>query len=138
MAGRRGNGEGTVYQLPDGRWRGQATIAGKRAGVYGATRKEAQTKLRQLIGDADRGLLPPTERLTLAQHIERWLEDVVKRTRRPRTLENYRDMALYYAELSSGSIDHDRAGRYAPRIETCRARMSDVLVSRRAPGGLAA
>lgn len=93
MAGRRGNGEGTVYQLPDGRWRGQATIAGKRAGVYGATRKEAQTKLRQLIGDADRGLLPPTERLTLAQHIERWLEDVVKRTRRPRTLENYRDMA---------------------------------------------
>lgn len=46
MAGRRGNGEGSVYQRPDGTWRAQALIDGKRHSVSGKTRKEAQTRLR--------------------------------------------------------------------------------------------
>ena len=96
MSTRRGNGEGTIYQLPDGRWRAQATIAGKRTGVYGRTRREAQQKLRQLLGAAERGLLPPAEKLTLARHVERWLEDVVRHTRKPRTYRSYSDSARLY------------------------------------------
>jgi len=93
MAGRRGNGEGSVYQRTDGSWRGQALIAGRRHSVTGKTRKEAQTKLRQLLGEADRGLLPPIEQLTLGQHIERWLVDRVKPSVRSRTHNGYSDIA---------------------------------------------
>lgn len=60
---RLGNGEGSIYQLADGCRRAQATIMGKRAGVYGKTRKEAQTKLQQVLGDADRVLLSPAEKV---------------------------------------------------------------------------
>ena len=104
MAGRRGNGEGTIYQLADGRWRGQATIAGKRAGVYGATRKEAQTKLRQLIGEADRGILPVVERATVGEYMTRWLVDEVRHTRKARTYDSYSDAARLYIVPTIGAI----------------------------------
>lgn len=103
-AGRRGNGEGTVYQLPDGRWRAQATINGRRVGVYGKTRKEAQTRLRQMLGDADKGLLPPAEKVTLGQHADRWLEDVVRHTRKPRTYQSYRDAFRLYILPTLGRV----------------------------------
>ncbi len=103
-AGRRGNGEGTVYQLADGRWRYQATIAGRRVGGYAKTRKEAQTNLRQLHGDADRGLLPPAERVTVAQHFARWLADEVKHTRKPRTYDSYSDTARLYILPALGHL----------------------------------
>ena len=104
MAGRRGNGEGTIYDLPDGRWRYQATIGGRRAGGYAKTRKEAQTKLRGLHGDADRGLMPPVERVTLSQHLGRWLEDEVKHTRKPRTYDSYSDAARLYLIPTLGAV----------------------------------
>ncbi len=104
MAGRRGNGEGTVYQLADGRWRYQATIAGRRCGGYAKTRKDAQTKLRQLHGDADRGLLPPVGKVSLAQHMERWLCDEVKHTRKSRTYDSYADAARLHILSTLGTL----------------------------------
>lgn len=104
MAGRRGNGEGTVYQLADGRWRYQATIAGRRCGGYARTRKEAQTKLRGLHGDADRGLLPAPEKATVAGLMARWLDNVVKHTRRPRTFQSYRDEARRHILPTLGAM----------------------------------
>lgn len=93
MGGKRGNGEGSIHQLPNGKWRAQATIDGRRVGVVSKTNKEAQEQLRKILGDADRGLLPPVEKLTLATHVERWLDDVVKPSVRPRTTKGYRDIA---------------------------------------------
>lgn len=86
----RRKGEGTVYKRErDGIWIGQATIAGKRRTVTGRTSREVWTTLRQLLAEADKGVLPPTERLTLGQLIERWLSDVVKHTTKPRTHQEY-------------------------------------------------
>ncbi|HEY8601215.1 MAG TPA: tyrosine-type recombinase/integrase [Thermomicrobiales bacterium] len=96
MAGRRGNGEGSIYQRADGTWRAQALLNGKRHGVSAKTRREAQTKLRQLLGEAERGILPPAEKITLNDHIERWLETVVRHSVRPRTLKSYRDLTRLY------------------------------------------
>ena len=96
MAGRRGNGEGSIYQLPDGRWRAQATINRKRTGVYGKTRREVQLKLRHLLGDAERGVIPPTEKVTLGQHLGRWLDEVVRHSVRPNTLRSYRHLTRLY------------------------------------------
>ncbi len=125
MAGRRGNGEGTVYQLADGRWRYQATIAGRRVGGYGKTRKEAQTKLRQLHGDADKGLMPSAEKVTVAQHIERWLESEVKHTRKFRTYDSYSDSARLYIIPALGrlKLTHLQPGHvqqlYGDLLVTC-------------------
>jgi integrase len=52
--GRRGNGEGSVYQLPDGRWRGSIFLGyrdGKphRKYVTRRTRGEAAAEIRRLI-----------------------------------------------------------------------------------------
>jgi integrase len=103
-SGRRGNGEGSIYQRDDGTWRGQALIAGKRHSVSGKTRKEVQTKLRQLQGDADHGLLAPSEKVTVAQHFERWLRDEVKHTRKPRTFDSYSDSARLYILPLVGTV----------------------------------
>ena len=104
MGTRRGNGEGTIYQLPDGRWRGQVLIAGRRHSASGRTRKEVQTKLRQLLGDVDRGLLPPAEKATLAQHMARWLEDEVRHTRRPSTHRRYADASRLHILPTLGQV----------------------------------
>ena len=105
MAGRkRANGEGTLQQLPSGSWRAQATINGERVGVTGKTNKEAQEKLRRRGADADRGLLPPAEQLTLAAHIERWLADVVGPTVRPSTVKGYRTVARLYILPTLGKL----------------------------------
>lgn len=104
MARKRANGEGSFQQLPSGSWRAQATINGRRVSVTGKTNKEAQGKLRKLLADADRGLQPPTEHPTVAQHLDRWLADVVEHSRRPRTVRNYRDTARLYIVPNLGLV----------------------------------
>ncbi len=104
MAGKRGNGEGSIHQLPSGKWRAQATINGQRAGVVAKTHKEAQEQLRKLLSDADKGLMPPAERLTLAVHIERWLADVVAHSVRTSTRKNYGDLTRLYVLPTLGRV----------------------------------
>lgn len=49
MAKKRGNGEGTLYQRKNGSWCSQATVGGKRITVYGKTKTETRTKLREKL-----------------------------------------------------------------------------------------
>ena len=73
---RRGRGEGSIYQRADGLWVASASAGynakGKRdrKTAYGKTKREAQAKLRTLLDDTSDGNV---ERLTVAQHITRWL-----------------------------------------------------------------
>ena len=57
--GKRGRGEGTIYQRPDGTWAGQITVAydpitkkQDRRTVYGATQAEVREKLDQAKKEA--------------------------------------------------------------------------------------
>jgi len=93
VAGKKANGEGAIAQLENGRWRVRVMIDGKRHSANTATRKEAQAKYREFHGNADKGLLPASEKLTLSQHIERWLSDVVQPSVRSRTHKGYSDVA---------------------------------------------
>lgn len=104
MAGKRGHGEGSVYRRDDGRWCGQVVIGGKRRYVYGKTRREAQTALRRLMAEADQGLLPAPERVTLRTYLERWLEDVVKTGVRQRTYDSYRELTRLYVLPKLGDV----------------------------------
>ncbi len=87
--GRRGNGEGSVRKRKDGRWEGRYSVqtpdGPKQKTVYGKTRKEVAEKLTEAMAGRDKGLVLDAGKLTVAEHLERWLEDVVKPSAAHRT-----------------------------------------------------
>ena len=92
--GKRGNGEGTVYQRADGRWEGAAVVpvaGGGRARrrVYGRTRQETSAKLTALLRQAEQGIAAPVAGQTVAGYLAGWLADTAKRHLRPPTYETY-------------------------------------------------
>jgi integrase len=92
-SGRRGNQEGSITQLSDGRWQARLTLeGGKRKAYYGKTRGEVQQKLTAALRDRDRGLpMAVDERQTLTQYVANWLA-TVKPTVRPRTWKRYAEL----------------------------------------------
>src|SRR5215207_778721 len=78
---KRGHGEGGIYQLADGRWRGEIMVGRKADGkrdvrvLYGKTRGECQEKLDDLKRRRDLGLLADAgkDRDSLADYLDRWL-----------------------------------------------------------------
>ena len=89
MAKRRGNGEGSIRKRKDGRWEGRYTAhtpEGRRQKtVYGVTRKEVAEKLTEAMADRNKGLVFDAGKFTVGDHLERWLEDVVKPSASHRT-----------------------------------------------------
>jgi integrase len=77
-SGKRGNGEGSVTQLSDGRWQARITLdGGKRKAFYGKTRVEAAVKLNATLRDRDKGLpVGMDERQTTGHYLQTWLESV--------------------------------------------------------------
>ena len=71
--GKRGNGEGTIYQRQsDGKWCASVSIdGGRRKVLYGKTRQEVARKLAAALRDVQMGMPLPGDRLTL----ERFLLD---------------------------------------------------------------
>ena len=86
MAGRRGNGEGSIYQrtTTDGRWCGSVTLGYNERGklvrkvVTAKTRAEVVKKLRAMQRQLDDGLPLPDTTITIATLLERWYEDVLR------------------------------------------------------------
>jgi integrase len=108
MAKRRGNHEGSITQLGDGRWQGRITYweggVRKRKAVYAKTRKEAHERLLQLIADLQRGVLPSTGKETLAEFLEYWLQQVAKPTLRPRTFARYQEIVRLHLLPALGHV----------------------------------
>ena len=101
MAGRRMNGEGSLYQRKsDGRWFGsivEPDEAGKlkRRTVSAKTKDAARIKLKRLMNEQERfeaeGLPPMDTTVTVDQLLDRW-HKVIVATRRETTASNYRYM----------------------------------------------
>lgn len=94
-AGRRGNGEGSIYQLPDGRWRGSVFLGyrdGKphRKYVTRRTRTEVASEIRRLLEAHRQGQLITTGGMTVREWFAIYLEQVAKPKIRPRTYDRYR------------------------------------------------
>lgn len=96
MSHKRGNGEGSIAQLADGRWQARATIDGRRRAFYGLTRDMANRKMIKAIGASQRGLPVPSEKETVKTYLTRWLEDVCKNSVRPSSFAVYTLMAERY------------------------------------------
>jgi integrase len=90
MANRRGNGEGSITRLADGRWQARVSLPnGRRKAFYGKTRREAAEKLTRALAAQQQGLPLVGERQTVGQFLTHWLEDVARPSVRPRTYASY-------------------------------------------------
>lgn len=99
---RRDNGEGTApYETKDGRWRAEIIVGWRWVGdkqrpkrkiVYGATKRECQTKLRQALRQRDDGTLVAGRVPTVEEWLTHWLDAVAAQRVRPSTLQAYRSL----------------------------------------------
>ena len=96
--GKRGNGEGSIYQRNNGTWAAQYTVwtaeGRKRRSVSGKTRAEASRKLTEAMSNRDGGLIYDAGKLTVGKYLDRWLADSVKGTLREITYANYSYITL--------------------------------------------
>ncbi len=102
MAGKRGDGEGTLRHRTDkDLWEGMYSYRDelgklKRRSVYGKTQREASEKLRAALRTIDQGETPITERQTVEQFLDRWLVDVARPKLRPSTYASYGQKVRLY------------------------------------------
>ncbi len=105
--GKRGHGEGSIYQRDDGRWVASITLEGgnrKRKYIYGKTRKEVQEQLKTALHEQQQGKLATGPKQTVAQFFDRWLEDVHKQTLRINTYRKYRNLLDKHIIPSIGNV----------------------------------
>ena len=92
MAGRRGHGEGSIYQRKDGRWTASISLEnGKRKSFYGKTRKEVQEQLKTALHEQQQGTFVSSPNQTIEQFRAQWLESC-KYTIRIRSFERYEEL----------------------------------------------
>jgi integrase len=117
MAKRRGHGEGAIYQREsDGKWCASVDLGyvkGKRRRktIYGKTRKEVAEKLKAVHRDQAAGMNIAPEQQTVAQFLERWLDQTVARRNKPRTEDSYRDTVRLHI---TPAIGHQQLAKLTP------------------------
>lgn len=102
MSRKRGQNEGSIYKMKDGRWRGAITVGyqqnasgrvtQKRKVLSGATRTEVAEKMKKALRDQQQGENITPERIAVAALLERWLTDVVKTSCSFKTHATYTDL----------------------------------------------
>ena len=70
---KRGNNEGTIYQLPSGNWRAQIYINGYRLGKTKKSKREAQAWLRQTLEKTIQGFTGHGSNMLYEVFLEDWL-----------------------------------------------------------------
>lgn len=102
MANKRPDGDGLVRKRNDGRWEGRIVVGHKSDGkpiyrsVFARTQKELMDKLHAQI-EAHRDVeLTEGYNLTLAQWLDKWLDEYKVYTIRESTLQGYRRMVKNY------------------------------------------
>jgi len=99
-----------VFKRADGRWVAQVLLGyeGGKARYktsYARSEKDAVAKLNQAIAAVATGRHVPTQRVTLAQFVEEWLEQTVKPHRAPKTYRSYRQLYEHHLRESIGRLD---------------------------------
>ena len=110
MINRRGKGEGSISQRPDGLWVARinigtdATGKRKRKAVYGHTKKEVADKLTRLAHQKLDGTLVDSGRLTVSVFLERWLSDSSALTVRASTQASYQRIVRLHIVPKLGGV----------------------------------
>lgn len=107
---RRGYGEGSIYQRPDGRWCAILSAGydgnGKRVRrvVYGDTKKAVGDELAKLQNKKAHGTLTTPSRTTVAGYLAQWLKDVARVTVRATTFYNYESVVKNHISPRIGGV----------------------------------
>ena len=135
MGTRRGHGEGSIYQRKsDGKWVSSVDLGyvdgkRKRKTIYGKTRREVAEKLKVALRDQQQGLPVAVERQSVGQFLDRWLDDVVKPTVRPKTFATYAQIVRLYLKPALGR--HQLAALTPQHVQAMmNARLGDELSAR--------
>lgn len=105
---KRGNGEGSIFKLKDGRWRAALTIGKDAAGkpkrkVFTAdTRHEVNEELTKALRNRQLGLPIATEKTTVQTFLQCWLKDVVRPSVKPKTYRTYADLVKLHISPALG------------------------------------
>ena len=111
---KRGNSEGSIYKMQDGRWRAALTIGKKTDGspvrkVFTAgTRHEVQDLLAAGLRDLQLGLMVAPEKKSTGQFLTWWLQEVVKPSARPKTMKFYEFVTRVHLIPGLGEIPIQR------------------------------
>lgn len=107
MAGKRGNGEGTISRRKDGRWEGRYHLdtpeGRKRRVVYGKTRKEAAERLARAVSEKDKPQRVVTKDVAFHEFLKQY-ENVAKLTMKRRSFETYEDIAKLHLLPTFGEM----------------------------------
>lgn len=113
MAKRRGNLEGSIYQLPSGKWRAQINIHGTRLSQTAETKKDCQRWLRTVVNKDEMGFDFNKSKVMYDEFIRNWLISA-KPSLQPRTWSQYNQLArdhiipylgkIKMIELTAGQI----------------------------------
>lgn len=111
--GRRGAKEGSIFQRKDGRWVGSLNLGWedgkrKRRHFYAATAAEVRDQLLKARSDQSRGLPVATDRQTIAQFLESWLEHTLKARAKPRSVESFTVIVRKHIVPAIGRIRLDK------------------------------
>ncbi len=108
MSKKRGNGEGIIHRRKNGGWCAQYTVYAaegrKRKTLYGKTRVKVAAKLAKAVTDREGGFAVDARNLTVGEYMDRWLNDSIKDTVRPRTLERYEQIFRLHISLTLGEL----------------------------------
>jgi integrase len=110
---RRGRGEGSIHERPDGRWCASLDLGivngkRKRKYIYAATRKEVVEKLKAAQAAQANGANLAVERITVGQFLDRWLADVVSRRNKARTVDGYKQIVKDHLKPHIGRHQLDK------------------------------
>ena len=101
---KRGNGEGSIYQTANGRWRGSVTRPdGGRKYVSGRTRQDVATKMAPLAAKASAGGHIPVGRVTVGTWLPTWLDEDARPRTRESTFSDYQGIVNNHLVPAIGS-----------------------------------
>ncbi len=101
--GRRSKGEGSIVKRSDGRWQGAYQDNGRRRYLYGKTRKEVTSKLREALWGVDTGSSNGHNNQTLEAHFIEWLS-AIENSIRVSTFKRYKQIVHVHLIPELGKI----------------------------------
>ncbi|MDZ4719652.1 MAG: tyrosine-type recombinase/integrase [Roseiflexaceae bacterium] len=125
---RRGHGEGSIHQRPDGRWCATLDLGlidgkRKRKYLYGDTRRDVVEQLKSAQRAQASGVNLAMERITIAQFLDRWLQEIVSRRNKIRTIDGYTQIVNQHLKPHLGQYQIDKL--LPEHVQTMLNRLSE-------------
>lgn len=101
---RKGNGDGSIRQRPDGRWEGRFTAPdGRQKSVYGKTKTACREALKRKQAEVLTGIYVESSRMTVSDWLDLWLKDHCNGLK-PTTKMNYTSYVKKHIKPAIGSL----------------------------------